>query len=689
MADVPEPHDPADALFAEAVALHDAGQLAEAATRYQEILRLERDHFGALHRLGVLRAHQGSPGDALTLLGLAVRQNPQSPEAQNHLGSILHARQRYAEAIACFDQAIALDADYAEAHYNRGGSMLALGRLDQAIASYRRALDIDPDFAPAHFNCGLALQQAGRLAEAAAHYRRAVATEPGYGRARAALGALLLRIGEREAAIAHLEQALLTNPDDAEIHNNLGLALHAGSRQREAVVHLERAIAVRPGFAAAHNNLAMALQALDRHDEAIAHYRKAAAASPPQASRHANLGVALQEIGRLDEARQAFKKAIELAPTAGRFYRNLADCTRFAAADPEIAAMAALAREGAALTQEDRRQLLFALGKAFADIGQHDRAFACWAEGNALNRARLGYDEAAVLDCFARLQAVFDADLIAQKTGAGDPSPIPVFIVGMPRSGTTLVEQILASHSRVFGAGELLDFSREAERACGETHAPEFAVRAGSLSAAELHGLGARYIAAIRAAAPPRSSRITDKMPLNFIHLGLIHSALPNARIIHTRRDPIDTCFSCFTTLFAGQHRVAYELGELGRYYRAYEALMGHWRRVLPAGIMLDVRYEDIVDDLEPACRRILVHCGLEWEVACLDFHLARRAVRTASLAQVRRPIYRDAIGRWQPYAALLAPLLDALGVDREVSAADADRAPMDGSPPSDLATTL
>jgi tetratricopeptide (TPR) repeat protein len=662
---VPEPHGQADGLFTAAVALHDAGQLEQAARRYQQILRLERDHFGALHRLGVLRAQQGSLSDALTLLGLAVRQNPRSPEAQNHLGSILHARQQYAEAIACFEQAIALDADYAEAHYNRGGSMLALGRLEQAIASYRRALDVDPDFAPACFNCGLALQQAGRLAEATALYRRAVAIEPGYGHAHAALGAVLLRLCERAAAIAHLEQALLTDPDNAEIHNNLGLALHAGGRQHEAVTHLERAIALRPGFATGLNNLAMALQAIDRHDEAIAHYRKAAGASPPQASRYANLGVALQEIGRLDEAREAFKKAIELAPRTGRFYRNLADCTRFTAGDPEIAAMAALAREGPALAEQDRRQLLFALGKAFAEIGQYQSAFTCWAEGNALNRSRLAYDEAAVLDCFAQLQAVFDAGLIARKTGAGDPSPIPVFIVGMPRSGTTLVEQILASHSRVFGAGELLDLPREAERACGETQAPEFAARAGSLSAAELRGLGARYIAAVQARAPTRSARITDKMPLNFIHVGLIHLTLPNARIIHTHRDPIDTCFSCFTTLFTGQHRVAYELGALGRYYRAYEALMAHWRQILPAGIMLDVRYEDIVRDLEPACRRILTHCGLDWEPGCLDFHRARRPVRTASLAQVRRPIYRDAIGRWRLYAARLAPLLEALGVDR------------------------
>jgi hypothetical protein len=240
---------------------------------------------------------------------------------------------------------------------------------------------------------------------------------------------------------------------------------------------------------------------------------------------------------------------------------------------------------------------------------------------------------------------------------------VPLFILGMPRSGTTLVEQILASHSEVFGAGELRTFERSVGGLDGPDGAPaSFPEGVASLSAEQFRRLGAIYVEGV---APMASAqRITDKMPLNFLFIGLIHLALPNARIIHTRRDPVDTCLSCFSTLFTGEHRVAYELGELGRYYRAYERLMAHWRGVLPMGVMLEVTYEDLVADFDREARRIVAHCGLEWEDACFDFHLTRRPVRTASAAQVRQPIYKSSVGRWRPYKHLLRPLLEALAVD-------------------------
>lgn len=649
-------------IFEDAVALHESGRLPEAARLYQTVLQRDRDHFGSLHLLGVLRAQQDRLGDALTLIGLALAQNPGSAEAHNHAGSVLQAMKRTREALSCFDKAIALDGDYAEAHYNRGVALQALGRHEAALAAYRAALVAGPQLAAAHFNAGAALQALGRRAEAVAYYRSALALDPDYARAHAALGAVLLALGQHEETVAHCRKALAALPEDAEIHNTLGLALQMLERHREALVPLEQAIALRPGFAAAHNNLGIVLQALNRHDEAILQYRKAIALDPRQARRHANMGVALQEMGRFEEARGAYRKAIELAPRTGRFYRNLADCTRFTAADPEFAAMEALGRDMSALSEDDRRQLLFALGKAAADLGRHEAAFAYWQAGNALKRRRIGYDEAAILGAFERIRAVFDRRLIAAKHGAGDPSPAPVFILGMPRSGTTLIEQILASHSQVFGAGELLYFGEEVERVAASGAHPPFPELVAALSGEELRLIGTRYLDRIAAAAPAAMPRITDKMPLNFRYIGLIHLALPQARIIHIRRDPVDTCFSCFATLFPGTHRVACELGELGRYYRAYEALMRHWRAVLPEGAMLDVQYEDVVGDVEREARRIIAHCGLEWEPGCLDFHRARRPVRTASVAQVRQPIYRSAIGRWHNYAALLHPLLDALG---------------------------
>jgi hypothetical protein len=252
------------------------------------------------------------------------------------------------------------------------------------------------------------------------------------------------------------------------------------------------------------------------------------------------------------------------------------------------------------------------------------------------------------------------------KRGGGDPSSIPVFIVGMPRSGSSLLEQILSSHSRVFGAGEIDALQKAVARSLAVAPGTlrSFSEMVSTVSPDELRRLGRHYIDCVAALAPG-ADRIVDKMLTNFSHVGLIHLALPNARIIHARRDPIDSCLSCFGLLFADEQSHTYDLAELGRYYRAYAGLMRHWEEVLPDGVMLDVRYEDVVDDIEGQARRVIAHCGLEWEEQCLAFHQTKRPVRTASVTQVRRPIYRDSVGRWRPDKVLLEPLLEALAIAR------------------------
>jgi tetratricopeptide (TPR) repeat protein len=683
--------------FADAVALHEAGRLPEAEQAYRAILDAEPGHVGSLHHLGVLRGQQGRFEEAIGLLRHALAHAPTSAEAHNHAGWVLHAMLRHEEAIASFDRALARDPGYVEAHYNRGTTLQALRRHDGAIASYEAALEIEPDIPAIRYSLGTALQALGRHRAAIAQYEQALATDPDYLRARTALGMALQTLGRHDAAIAHYERALAAepgmadvhdrlgsalqllgrhdaaiachekalalDPDNTDAHSNLGLALHAANRLVEAIGHYEQVLAIRPGIASAHNNLGLALQALNRHDEAIAQYRRAIAVGPGHAQRHGNLGVALQEMGRLDEACHAFEKAIALAPRRGRFYRHLADSKRFTAGDPALTAMQRLAAGRASLPEEDRRQLLFALAKAAADLGETERSFGYLIEGNALKRQQIDYDEARVLGEFTRIRTVFSRELMAARGGVGHPSAVPVFIVGMPRSGTTLIEQVLASHPQVFGAGELRDIGDAAARLNGLDGIPgSFPEIVASLPDDMLRAFGARYADAARARAPT-AQRVTDKMPLNFLHVGLIHLALPNACIIHARRDPLDTCLSCFATLFTGDHRVAYELGELGRYYRAYEGLMEHWAQVLPGGVLLEVRYEDVVADLERQARRIVVHCGLAWDAACLGFHGSPRPVRTASAAQVRQPIYDSSVGRWRAYGSLLNPLMEALGV--------------------------
>ena len=255
----------------------------------------------------------------------------------------------------------------------------------------------------------------------------------------------------------------------------------------------------------------------------------------------------------------------------------------------------------------------------------------------------------------------FSVQAMARLAGKGDPSPAPVFVVGMPRSGTTLVEQILASDPRIFAAGEIDAFSQVLN---GQSGAGSFPGSAAQWSGQALRQIGADYVDWIGAAAPA-AERVVNKRPDNFRFAGLIHLALPNARIIHVRRDPVDTCLSCFSKLFGADLPYTFDLGELGRYYRAYEALMAHWREVLPADVMLEVQYEDLVADLEGQTRRILAHVGLDWDSRRLDFHLTQRRLRTASATQVRQPIYSSSVGRWRPYAPFLGPLIDALGRDR------------------------
>jgi len=377
---------------------------------------------------------------------------------------------------------------------------------------------------------------------------------------------------------------------------------------------------------------------------------------------HDNRGIILTELGRLDEARQAIDAAIAAAPGRVRSYYNLAESRKLQLGDPHLAAMEALARDVSSLDAVERIELDFALAKAYADCGEHERSFERLREGNALKRRRTIYDEAAALGVFARTRASVTRELILDRADAGDPSATPLFILGMPRSGTSLVEQILASHPAVFSAGEIDDFDRAAGALVGlgtgeASQRPEAAAR---LSRAQLRELGAAYLGRIRGVAP-EAARITNKTPDNFRFVGLIHMALPNARIIHMRRDPVDTCLSCYSKLFVENQPFAYDLGELGRYYRGYDALMAHWRAALPPGVMLEVRYEDVVADLEGQARAILAHCGLEWDRRCLDFHLTERPVRTASVIQVRQPIYRSAVGRWRAYERFLGPLLAEL----------------------------
>jgi tetratricopeptide (TPR) repeat protein len=477
------------------------------------------------------------------------------------------------------------------------------------------------------------------------------------------LGAYLSALGRHEDAAARFQQACDLAPAFAVAHNNLGNALAALDRYREATAAYRTAFTLNPNFAEAYANMGSALAELNHPEDALPFFDRALSIQPHLAEAHSKRGHAYVALGHLPDARDAFLRAIALNPERAEYYNGLSHCARLAPDDPHFLAMQALAAKAPSLDQSEQIQLHFALAKAYEDQRRFEPAFAHYCAGNALRRRRMDYDEAATLAKMRRFAPAFGPTTMQRARPRGSLPDVPIFIVGMPRSGSTLVEQILASHPRVFGGGELSYLTEEAERLGGDGGA-DLIERVGCLTNDDFAEIGERYRRKLQA-LQPGAPHITDKMPFNFERLGLIRMALPDARILHTRRDPVDTCLSCFAQTFSAGLAFSNDLGDLGRYYRGYADLMAYWRRALPAGSMLEVQYEALVADFEPQARRILEYCGLEWDARCLEFHATRRPVITASAAQVRQPIYQTSSGRAKGYGQLLQPLFEALGDER------------------------
>jgi tetratricopeptide (TPR) repeat protein len=591
---------------------------------------------------------------------------PLSASRAFELASELHRQGRLPEALAFYRCTLSRAPDHLGALCGIGIIKGLQGQIDDGLAELRRAARVARRSAHAQANLGLILDSFGRREDAIDRYRAALAINPAHVAVHYNLANICQELGRDTEALQHYAKAIELKPEFAEAHNNRANLLQALGRPGEAVAGYRTAIALKPGYLDAHRNLGNAYLALDRNEEAILAFEQALAIDPANAAVHNDLASAHLVLGDLRIAHDHYQMAVELAPANPVFQLNFAILKPFTADDPRLATLERLAEDTSMLKEKDQIALQFALSKVHADLNDSARSFSHLLAGNRLKRRQVVYDDAMTLASFAQLRAIFTRERMQAYCGCGDPSPVPVFIVGMPRSGTTLLEQILASHSRAFGACEIDDFSQALSRLTGAVDAPlEFADIVAVLSPQAVRQLGRQYVEGIRAKAP-EACRIINKMPANFAYVGLIHLALPKARIIHISRDPVDNFLSCFSILFKGDPPHTYDLAELGRYYRAYAELMAHWRAVLPAGVMLDIRYEDVVADLEGQARLLLVHCGLAFEDQCLAFHATRRPVSTASLAQVRRPIYRSSVGRWRPYRDQLQPLLDALRIDAD-----------------------
>lgn len=503
------------------------------------------------------------------------------------------------------------------------------------------------------FSAALEKHRQGSIREAVALYEQAIRIDAAAPRALDMLGVALAQLDRHGEAAGYFQRALAVEPH-AETAFHLGNSLLALERLPEARREFERALELRPAHAGAKNGLGAVFERLGDDGAAGKAFREALALDPAFADAACNLGQVLLEAGEVDEAVRWFERAIELDPGNGRFYLQLVRSRSRPIEPGRRAAMEALSAPGRGAP--GLIELHFALAKAYEDDQRYDDAFRQLATGNALKRREIAYDPAAELGLFANLERVVDPALLEALRGYGNPSEQPIFVFGMARSGSTLVEQILAAHPGVKAAGEIAAFGR----LTAEARPPLGTGAALAAAGVSLRAIGDRYLEATAHLAGG-ASRVTDKTLANFSLAPLIHIALPNARLIHVRRDRLDTCFSCFATLFLGAYvPFSYDLGELARYYDGYDRLVTRWHAILPPDRFLEVSYEAVVTDIETEARRIVAFCGLPWDDACLAFQAARRPVRTASAFQVRQPLYNTAIGRAQRFAAHLEPLITA-----------------------------
>jgi len=446
-----------------------------------------------------------------------------------------------------------------------------------------------------------------------------------------------------------------------------GNALAAKGHMQEAVEAFGEAVTLDPRNLRAWSNLGSARYELGQPEAAAEAYKRALDVDSESVPVLSNLAMLMGQMGEIKAAIALYRQILQLAPREAEIYYDTALLKPFTTGDPEIAAMEDLLQKGS-IDDQATMFLGFALAMAYEGVGDYDRAFEHMVRSNRLKRARLPFDIARDEDLVERLIATFDKLLMNEHVGQGDPSERPIFIVGMPRSGSTLIEQILASHSSVHGGGEMetirdvvMGLAGAGTGLAGMAPAARpFPEGVADLKARHFRRLGEDYGRVLDRVAPA-VARVTDKMPRNFFFAGLINLALPNAKLVHSTRSAVDTCLSCYAHHFPKGQEFTYGLVDLGQYYRLYDRLMMHWQEVL-AERVLDIAYEQVVADPETETRRLLKFCGLEWENSCLSFHRTKRLVTTASTAQVRQPIYKNSVRKWKHYEHNLGPLLDALG---------------------------
>jgi Flp pilus assembly protein TadD len=697
-------------VLAQAIAAHEAGRLAEAESLCRAVLEESPNHLHALHLLGMLAEQRGRSHEAVALIkrGLevggphpvfhsnlasvylgvnqladaekhareALRLKLDYADAWSNLGIALHRQGKWEEAIALIAHSLAIGRPNPVSHSNLAAVYLDVNQFARAEKHAREALRLKPDYADAFTNLGIALHRQGKWEEAADAFTNALRCNPRHIEAHCGLGAVRTRQGRLREALTHLQETVRLAPNHSQARNNLGGVLLELGWPEQALEHLREAIRLRPTFADAHGNLGVALHELNLQEEAVSCFHEVLRLSPRDVTAHNYLAATFAIRGSFDLAVAQLREALALEPAnavALASLVNLEDAEGPLVGPAEIAKLRELCQENPPAGDQGKNNQAhanFALATVLDRAGQVSGAFKHYQQANRLRKEYeksrgMIYDPAAHHDFVDRLLAVFTVDYFQRVASWGSGSTLPMFIVGMPRSGTTLAEQILASHPQVHGAGELRDVP---QLVLHESLADGMV----GLDKQKVEKLAENHLRKIRQLGG-KVSRVIDKMPFNFLHLGVIATLFPKARIIHCHRNALDTCLSCFFHNFGPPHPFSWDLKHLGHYYREYERLMAHWKTVLPLETF-ELNYEELTADQEAISRRLVAFCGLEWDERCLKFYQTERAVRTSSLLQVRKPMYRNSVGRWKRYEAYLAPLLAALEPDHSERESEKNR---------------
>lgn len=645
-------------VFDEAIALIDAGSLGEAEAHCRRVLEQYPRDVNMLALLGALLLKLNRPAEAEACLRKAIAEAPTFAKPHEDMGRLLVQQNRCAEAVTYLQRATHLDPKLEQAWFSLGKALAVLGRGQEADAAFEKSFALSPErrflaLAAEH-------QKEGRTEEAEHLYRRVLRHNTQNVDAMRLLALICAGSGREAEAESLLHKAISLAPDYVAALLDLGQMRREQDRYREALECFDRAIALDPDNAQANYLRGSALAPAALTHQAIEAYRRCLQLRPDHIGALLGLGHMLKTVGSYRESIESYENCIRHRPDLGEIYWSLANLKTYRFEDAKVEEMERRLRTGG-LTAQSEVNFRFALGKAWEDRGDFERAWHFYSTGNEKQRSEVSYDPVHTESMNDRLIKVFSADFLDSQQGAGHPDRAPIFILGLPRSGSTLLEQILSSHSQVEGTSELPYVGKIATwLSRNRQEGINYPEAARELAAGDFARLGRDYLEFARMHRHSGAPRFIDKMPNNFPNVGLIALMLPQAKIIDARRHPLDACFSCYRQLFAKGQAFTYDLTEIGEYYLQYQRMMDHWAEVLP-GRVLTVQYEEVVSDLESQARRILEFCELPWEDACLRFYESDRPVRTPSAEQVRQPIYDKSVGHWRHYAQHLDELVAVL----------------------------